>query len=634
MRIVIAALLVVSAACASMAAAAEVPQEQIQSAVEKLVEKILVCQEADGHFALGHATGQDARMYSQFPQGQTALAVMALQYARPHMKGDMGTSVATAIKKGIAWLSQQTPEAMTYSGGLVTTVFFQENPEKYRKPIDAYAMMLAVSQHATGDTAGQWGYKLAPAGSRDASDTDVAWGDNSNTQVALLGLYNAERAGFQVPKIVWQRAMDHYVRTQAQDGGWGYKLTIPVLRPKPYANMTIASTISLQLCEEMIYAEGHKQCKAPPRSKAVEAGLNWIAANWEAQQIGTDPYGLYALERLGILMGRANIGGHDWYNEGAAAIIDAKQLPYWATPETSYCFAIAFLCRGLEPIIINKLDRGNANDWNNDPYDVKHLTEFLQDRFQLSVQWRIVTLDAPMTLLVKTPILYISGHDKLEFTPQEKERLRTYVQHGGTILAQACCSRKPFDDSIRALAKETFGSEFRPFPASSRIFERMKMKGLTPKPDVLFATDSSETAAAADQGRPAIIFLPHDCCCRWHMGGTGARESLAVGAGIYLFVANECKNMYETAHPGEKPALPPDPEMKKPDPPKPLPEPEPTPPQVAPPDDGNPDDGNPDEAPPPEKPKPQKPAPEKPTKPQPPPTKPLFPDDLPEGFGK
>lgn len=532
---------------AAAAHADEVPLEEIQSAIARGVEVIIDTQRDDGAFALseGHM--------ELYPLGNTGLAVMALGYARPHLTGQLRVRAFEAIRRGIAFIAQRKPEERTYSAGLIICGLFKENPERYRKLIGAYAAMLIITQHDKGYESGEWGYKLRPLpGPQDTKRGAIErWADKSNTQFALLGLYHASRAGFQVPKYVWRRSREHYIRVQFMDGGWGYK---PELRPDPYANMTIASTISLNLCEEMLFSQEHKQCRPPPRSKPIENGLKWIADNWETGRIGTDTYGLYALERLGIIMGRANIGGHDWYNEGARKLLAGGWRSMFGTRPVSAAFGVMFLARGLEPIVINKLERRDTSDWNNDPYDVKHLVEHICDHYQLPIQWRIVSLEAPLELLLKTPILYISGHHELEFSDDEKAKLRAYVDGGGAILGQACCAKEEFDKSFRALVKELFGGELRPVVAGHRIYEWMKVKGMAPKPVVEVLTFDAE------QGRPAVIYLPHDHCCRWHAGGERAAEAFAVGTGIYFYITIEAKKMYERAHPEAVRRHPPVPE--------------------------------------------------------------------------
>ena len=522
---------------ASAVRADEVPIEEIRAAIARGVERILACQRPDGAFAISE------NHFEQYPSGSTGLAIMALQYARPHLTGNLRVRTFEAIRKGMSFITQKAPEPRTYSQGFILCALYKENPKRYKRLINYCATSLCLSQHdeKRPQLFGMWGYrlKIPPSRQRGVTGTVDSWGDKSNTQIALLGLYHAHRSGFQVPRVIWRRSRAHYHKVQFDDGGWGYKDT---LRPNPYANMTIASSISLNLCNEMLVKK-EVQCKPPPRDEHVEKGLKWIADNWTTGRIGSDTYGLYALERLGILMGRANIGGHDWYNEGARAMLRRRWRSMFGTPEVTACFGVMFLARGLEPIVINKLERRGTDDWNNTPYDVKHLIEYIQDHYQLPIQWRIVSLEAPKHILHRTPILHISGHKALDFNDEEKAKLKTYTDEGGTILAQACCSQKAFDVSFRALVKEVWGGELQEIPKTHRMYGRMRVRGMAPQPKIeVFALNRQ-------QGRPAIIYLPFGIARTWHLGGRRADRAYAVGTGIYFYVTIEARRMYERAHP-------------------------------------------------------------------------------------
>jgi len=516
----------------------EVPLTDIRRAINEGVRIILDTQRDDGAFVLSESHME------AYPIGNSALALMSLQYARAHLGGKLRADTLNAIRKGMGWMSQQPPDEKTYSSGLAICAFFMENPTRYKRQIAMHAMMLITTQHEEDYEAGEWGYRLRPFSKNLKSmvrqhGAIEAWADRSNTQFALLGLYHASRAGFQVPKITWQRSADHYKRSQFEDGGWGY---MPTLRPDAYANMTIASTISLNLCEEMLRPQRRKDCSPPPRCEPIEKGLDWIDKNWRKERIGRDPYGLYALERLGIIMGRANIGSHDWYNEGAAQLVGRSGWGGTMGGENvATAFGLMFLARGLEPIIFNKLERRGTNDWNNDPYDIKHLTEYIRDHYQKPVQWRIVSLDAPLDLLLRTPMLYISGCLPLEFNEQEKQKLKDYVAGGGTIIGQACCGKKAFDKSFRELIKELFETDLAPVPNTHPIYRRMKSHGRIPKPRVEMAH------LEQGQGRPFVIYLPQDHSCRWHTGGPKARDAYAVGKGIYFYVTIEVRKMIQAA---------------------------------------------------------------------------------------
>src|SRR5690606_23866908 len=67
---------------------------------------------------------------------------------------------------------------------------------------------------------GGWGY---------GRDNNQSWFDNSNTQYAILGMYEAAQTGaYQFDRATWRRARDHWLRVQIGNrdsvggAGWGY----------------------------------------------------------------------------------------------------------------------------------------------------------------------------------------------------------------------------------------------------------------------------------------------------------------------------------------------------------------------------------------------------------------------------
>jgi hypothetical protein len=296
--------------------------------------------------------------------------------------------------------------------------------------------------------------------------------------------------------------------------------------------MTLAGTVSVYLCDEALADKSHKQCKTPAVDKSHEAGMKWISEHW-ANPIYWAGYGCYSMERLGILVGYSELGGHDWYQEGVPAMMfNIKHPPAVDTVETS--FAVLFLSRGRNPIIINKLKRDG--DWNLHRFDIKNLVEHISGPWQIPSQWRIVTLEAKMDLLLKTPILWISGHQALKFTAEEKAKLKEYVEKGGTILGEDCCSQKPFDESFRALLKELWPEgNLVELPKEHGIYGMMH-KGTT-KPELMgMALDKG-------QGRLGVIYIPHGISCKWEVGGSEARNSMDAGECIYLYVDQQHKRL-------------------------------------------------------------------------------------------
>ena len=519
---------VILVACAGPAGAQEASRDEIARTIASGVDYLVSEQQPDGSWG---PVGGKRDVEGGLPVAKAAMVTLALLHANLPQS-------AEATNRGFSWVTQHAPERCTYSAGAVMSMLFRHgHPERHDKLIDEYLYRLIVSQKTRGVQAGSWGYWLVAWGPRSRTRVEpLDWdavsnrSDHSNMQFAVLALHYARRSGYQVPEKTWKRVLEYYTANQDQDGGWGYYGN-PYRRslgnpPGPSTpNMTIASTISVYLVEEALGSAGHHQCRAPETSRVYEAGVNWIAAHWN-DRLST--YGWYAIERLGILTGRSNFGTHDWYEEGARDLI--RRRTEWTVDQgdrvCSTALAVLFLARGLEPVIINKLQR--TGDWNNDPYDVQHLVEHISHRFQKPVQWRIVTLEAPMSTLLRTPILYMNGHEGLVFTETEKTKLRDYVNRGGCLYGQACCDRKEFDASFRALAAELFpGSKFEALPKTHEVYT---------SPKRLVAKPALEVVQVGQDGRPAVLYSPHDLCCRWNNASARAETALDLGANITFYL--------------------------------------------------------------------------------------------------
>ncbi|HUW56347.1 MAG TPA: DUF4159 domain-containing protein [Planctomycetota bacterium] len=508
--------------------------DEIRAAIEAGVEHLIAMQQEDGSWKEPDVQHGGAG----YDVGRTALATLALLHSR-------SPRANTAIHKGLTFIVQQWPEAKTYTAGCVQQCLYQAGVDRYRKHLSMYGWMLAKSQKVFGEQAGCFSYGLY----QFPKDFDKrknyepprgllsGRGDNSNTQFGILGLAYSVKSGVQIPKIVWRRAQKYYIGAQHQDGGWDYQSDAyrmaqgqdPAARagaqPRPSShNMTFAGTISLYIANEMLYAGTHDQCKPPPMSKPVEKGMEWVGKNWSN---GQAPYGWYALERLGILSGYSEFGGHDWYQTGADQLC-GRVSGGMGGSMPDLAFGILFLSRGLEPIIINKLRR--SGDWNLHWHDVSHLVEYVSDKFQYGKQWRIVSLESSVDYLLKVPILWISGHEKLFFTDEEKAKLREYVERGGTILGEACCSQKEFDESFRSLMAEFWpDSQLRELPKTHPIYN-------TPRPLGSFQPRIDGVAIQSNQGRLGVLYIPHGISCQWERGGTRGSPAFDVGTNIHFYV--------------------------------------------------------------------------------------------------
>ena len=82
-------------------------------------------------------------------------------------------------------------------------------------------------------------------------------------------------------------------------------------------------------------------------------------------------------------------------------------------------------------------------------------------------------LAAVTSELLQSPILYITGHrsPKNRFTAIEKKLLKRYVDNGGFIVAEACCSNPEFDRGFRDLVEEVWpDAQLAELPAEHSIW--------------------------------------------------------------------------------------------------------------------------------------------------------------------
>jgi hypothetical protein len=194
-------------------------------------------------------------------------------------------------------------------------------------------------------------------------------GDNSNAQYAALGLRACHDANVIVPKETIERAIKGWKDTQfgaarkdnkvASGGGkadgWGYKASGEDERGVYWA-MTAGAAGSLVIHNHLL---GRKW----KDDALVKAGLQWMTDHFKIDP--TDEYGLYALERFGILYGTETIGPHKWYPAGAGALINAQNADgswsrdseEWSGKAWDTCFAILFLRKATRPLVASGVSR-------------------------------------------------------------------------------------------------------------------------------------------------------------------------------------------------------------------------------------------------------------------------------------
>ena len=282
--------------------------------------------------------------------GETALALMALRHS--------GVPAADrACTKAARNLERALPDGTVYGAALGVLALLAQSPERHKKEIATLVRHLVSGQCRNG----QWTYAYRATARKKA-------GDNSNTQIAILALAAARTRRVDVPLEPFRRCRAFFVASQNEDGGFGYALK---QRKRSYGSMTAGGAMALALCaavEESVPFADAALKKLPDVARAFDwlgrgfdPALNKGAAKAFGGKKGKRNdafwrhYWLWSLERACAAAGIKKVGAHDWYESGAAFLLENQhKTGSWRNPERALqatCFALLFLSRSTTAVL-------------------------------------------------------------------------------------------------------------------------------------------------------------------------------------------------------------------------------------------------------------------------------------------
>lgn len=293
--------------------------------------------------------------------GATALTILALRAAGvpdddPAIVKALHTSILKEDKGG-QWILHPQRVRGTYVVSLVAMALAELDVEKHRYRIQSLANRLAAGQLDSG----QWTYRC---GDRYKARVRQArrYGDNSNTQYAILGLRAAAMAGADIQPYVWMRAMTFWFGCQEPDGGWGYGHRIDSGRER---SMTPAGIASVAICMEGLY--GRKAARRIMSQEAIKRGLvrqGELLLQWGYSNV--DHYTFYGVERACILTGTRLFNDYDWYRAGVRDLLRRQEddgawrktggINWGYGPAIDTSYALLFLKRATTPIAGQRKD--------------------------------------------------------------------------------------------------------------------------------------------------------------------------------------------------------------------------------------------------------------------------------------
>ncbi len=445
------------------------------------------------------------------PGGLTALVTLALINGGVDKKDP-------SIQSALNYLRSLGNPKSTYATALQTMVFCAAEPDKDKLAIAKNVQWLEGAQIKDGNWEGAWSYHEGKPP-----------GDNSNSQFALMALYESQLVGVSVSDATWRRTLAYWQRMQKPDGSWSYRADENDIR----GSMVCAGIASCIIAAGRLGGgdaevnNGSIECCLPHTDDDhVAKAFHWLGSKFSVNfhpglrgDLTWHYYYLYGLERVGRLSGNRFIGEHDWFREGAQFLVQQQETlegfwegkaPFESNKMIATSFAVLFLSKGRRPVVMSKLNLREGGNWDLHRSAVRNLTWRIEKRWKRDLSWQTVEMDrASVPDLLEAPVLFLSGKDAIVLNADERGRLRDYVQRGGFIFAEAACDGQEFDRAFRQLMKD--------------LFPESPLRLLPPDHAVWFA----EQPVNSDYLRPlygvdaccrtSVVYCPQNLSCFWEL---------------------------------------------------------------------------------------------------------------------
>jgi hypothetical protein len=345
---------------------------------------------------------------------QEPSVVAGVQYLKTHAVRPVGQSAMVALALIKAEVPPSDPVLQANLGRVWERFTTSSYEPELRGGQDIYEAAAVIMALVNLDAAANRGWAaLAAAHILGKQKPNGSWdydhrtnGDCSISQYAVLGLWEAENAGVDIPPTVWDRAASWYMSMQSSAGSWNYHRD-EAIGPETLS-MTAAGTGSLLICQRQLQryrnrrngtssllkavtedttnADFRASTTNPQLNAAIKRGMDWISSNFTTANspvVGQTPYYmLYGLERIGALSDRDTIGRVDWYARGRDFIRTSQQASgCWNGmhgSEINTVWAILFIVKStaktIQRVKVTRLGAGTLLGGRTLPKDLSSLT--------------------------------------------------------------------------------------------------------------------------------------------------------------------------------------------------------------------------------------------------------------------
>ena len=207
--------------------------------------------------------------------------------------------------------------------------------------------------------------------------------------------------------------------------------------------------------------------------------------------------------------------------------------------------------------------------WNAAPRALRNLLISLNETVGLAASTRMRDLSLSDKNIFRYPVLYMHGRNRFSTTAEERQQLKTYLDRGGVLVADACCGAKPFDKAFREFVAQVYpDKKLERIPVSHELFsdkigrdirqlKRRTSDGGENNAGGNFTIRSAEPVIEGIEldGRFAVIYSRYDISCALERQTAGncegyvPEDAVKLGTNIILYamLQNQRFNTAEAA---------------------------------------------------------------------------------------
>ena len=185
-------------------------------------------------------------------------------------------------------------------------------------------------------------------------------------------------------------------------------------------------------------------------------------------------------------------------------------------------------------------------DWDPTPHALPNLMKYIQKNTTLNVQFKREVVDLANLDVFRHPVLYMSGLRDFKLSKPQSARLRTYLESGGVLIADAAAGRAAFDAAFRREIKKVLPkSPLKRLPLSSPIYQEPYKVRAVDYTALVKAQEPSLNAPTLEgitiDGQLAVIYSPLSMANGWEQlgfaynRGYGDADALRLGVNIFTY---------------------------------------------------------------------------------------------------